>query len=106
MRQELAFPGVAQVALPQKERQELQSGTLSQEYWYLANSMAGAASSPQRFLKLVRQHWSIENSQHQVKGRSWGEDQHTLTRSGLGEVFATLVNLSLAETSIKATSLE
>ena len=40
-------------------------------------------------LKLFRDHWSIENSQHHVKDRSWDEDIH---RPGLGEAFATLVN--------------
>jgi hypothetical protein len=50
-------------------------------------------------LQLFRNHWSIEwsieNSQHQVKDRSWDEDHHLLRRPGLGEVFATLVNVSL-----------
>ncbi len=30
-----------------------------------------------------------------MKDRSWDEDVHTLRRTGLGEVFATLVNVSL-----------
>ena len=46
-------------------------------------------------LRLFRDHWSIENSQHHVKDRSWDEDIHTLRRPGLGEVFATLVNVGL-----------
>ena len=46
-------------------------------------------------LRLFRSHWSIENNLHHVKDRSWDEDRHTLRRPGLGEVFATLVNVSL-----------
>ena len=40
-------------------------------------------------------HWSVENSLHHVKDRSWDEDVHTLRRPGLGEVYATLVNTAL-----------
>ena len=47
-------------------------------------------------LRLFRSHWSIENNLHHVKDRSWDEDRHTLRRPGLGEVFATLVNVSLS----------
>ena len=41
---------------------------------------------------MFRNHWSVENSLHHVKDRSWDEDVHTLRRPGMGEVYATLVN--------------
>ena len=44
---------------------------------------------------MFRNHWSVENSLHHVKDRSWDEDVHTLRRPGLGEAFATLVNTGL-----------
>ena len=44
---------------------------------------------------MFRNHWSVENSLHHVKDRSWDEDVHTLRRPGLGEIFATLVNTGL-----------
>ena len=44
---------------------------------------------------MFRNHWSVENSLHHVKDRSWDEDVHTLRRPGLGEVYATLVNTGL-----------
>ena len=37
--------------------------------------------------------WSVENSLHHVKDRTWDEDVQTLHhRPGLGQVYATLVN--------------
>ena len=65
------------------------------ENWYLLTGLPPERCRPDRLLRLFRNHWSIENSLHHVKDRSWDEDRHTLRRPGLGEVFATLVNASL-----------
>ena len=46
-------------------------------------------------LQVFRNHWSVENSLHYVKDRSWDEDVPTLRRPELGEVYATLVNTGL-----------
>lgn len=83
------------MALLEKERVNLTTGAVSWEQWYLLTSLGPDRCPPQRLLQLFREHWSIENSQHHVKDRSWDEDRHTLRRPGLGEVFATLVNVSL-----------
>lgn len=95
MAQELHFPGVKQVALLEKERTTLATGAVSKERWYIVTSLAPEQCNPKGLLRLFRDHWSIENSQHHVKDRSWDEDHHTLRRPGLGEVFATLINISL-----------
>lgn len=79
----------------EKERIEIATGEVSKEHWYLLTSRSPRQCSPKGLLQLFRNHWSIENSQHHVKDRSWDEDHHTLRRPGLGEVFATLVNVSL-----------
>ena len=50
---------------------------------------------PRQLLKLFRNHWSVENSLHHVKDRSWDEDVPTLRRPGLGDVYATLLNTGL-----------
>jgi predicted transposase YbfD/YdcC len=93
--QELGFPGVQQVGLLEKERITIATGEVSQEHWYVLSSLSPAQCSAKRLLQLCRGHWSIENSQHHVKDRSWDEDRHMLRRPGLGEVFAILVNASL-----------
>lgn len=85
----------------EKERVNLTTGAVSQEQWYLLTSLSPAQCSPKGLLQLFREHWSIENSQHHVKDRSWDEDRHTLRRPGLGEVFATLVNASLNALRLK-----
>ena len=79
----------------EKVRVEIATGEVSAERWYLLTSLRPGQGSPGELLRLFRDHWSIENSQHHVKDRSWDEDIHTLRRPGLGEVFATLVNVVL-----------
>ena len=71
------------------------TGPSSIKGWPLLTSRPPERRGPAQLLRLFRQHWSIENSLHQVKDRSWDEDRHTLRRPGLGEVFAALVNVSL-----------
>ena len=68
---------------------------MSTESCYLLTSLPPERCGPGELLSLFRSHWSVENSLHHVKDRSWDEDRHTLRRPGLGEVFATLVNVSL-----------
>jgi hypothetical protein len=86
---------VKQVGLVEKERIEIATGEVAKEHWYLLTSRSPRQCNPKGLLQLFRNHWSIENSQHHVKDRSWDEDHHMLRRPGLGEVFATLVNVSL-----------
>jgi len=86
---------VKQVGLVEKERIEIATGEVAKEHWYLLTSRSPRQCSPKVLLQLFRNHWSIENSQHHVKDRSWDEDHHLLRRPGLGEVFAILVNVSL-----------
>ena len=79
----------------EKVRLEIATGEVSKERWYVLTSQPPGQGSPEELLRLFRSHWSIENSHHHVKDRSWDEDVHTLRRPGLGEVFATLVNTGL-----------
>ena len=95
IRDELGFPGARQGAMMEKERVDIATGEVSRELWYLLTSRSCRRCGPKELLKLFRQHWSVENSLHHVKDRSWDEDVHTLRRPGLGEVFATLVNTGL-----------
>ena len=96
LREELGFPGARQAAVVvEKTDLTIATGELAQERWYLLTSLSPGRCSPADLLSLFRGHWSIENSRHHVKDRSWDEDRHTLRRPGLGEVFAILVNVSL-----------
>lgn len=95
VREELGFPGAKQEAMVEKEMVDIATGEVERERWYLLTSLSSRQCGPPELLHLFRSHWSIENSHHHVKDRSWGEDVHTLRRPGLGEVFATLVNTGL-----------
>ena len=79
----------------EKVRVEIATGEASKERWYLLSSPHPGRCGPGELLRLFRNHWSVENSLHHVKDSSWDKDRHTLHRPGLGEVFATLVNVSL-----------
>ena len=95
IREELGYPGARQGAMVEKQKVDITTGEVSRELWYLLTSLSSGQCGPRGLLKLFRDHWSIENSQHHVKDRSWDEDIHTLRRPGLGEAFATLVNTAL-----------
>ena len=79
----------------EKVKVDIATGEVSRERWHLLTSLRSGQAGPRELLRLFRDHWSIENSLHHVKDRSWDEDIHTLRRPGLGVVFATLVNTGL-----------
>ena len=95
IRDELGFPGARQGALVEKESVDIAAGEVSRWRWYLLTSLNSRQCQPKELLRLFRNHWSVENSLHHVKDRSWDEDVHTLRRPGLGGIFATLVNTGL-----------
>ena len=95
IREELGFPGARQGVILEKERVDIATGEVSREHWYLLTSLNSRRWPPKELLRVIRNHWSIENSLHHVKDRSWDEDVHTLRRPGLGEVYASLVNTAL-----------
>ena len=95
IRDELGFPGARQGAMVEKEAVDIATGEVSRERWYLLTSLSSRRCGPKELLRGFRNHWSIENSPHHVKDRGWDEDVHTLSRPGLGEVYATLVNTAL-----------
>ena len=71
----------------EKERLEIATGEVSRERWYLLTGLSSQRCAPKELLRVIRNHWSVENSLHHVKDRSWDEDVHTLRRPGLGEVY-------------------
>jgi predicted transposase YbfD/YdcC len=95
IRDELGFPGARQGVMVEKEAVDIAAGEVSRERWYPLTSLSSRRCGPKELLRGFRNHWSVENSLHHVKDRSWDEDVHTLRRPGLGEVYATLVNTAL-----------
>ena len=80
----------------EKERVDIATGEVSREHWHLLGSLSAQRCGPKELLRVFRSHWRVENSLHHAKDRSWDEGVHTLRRPGLGEVYATLVNIALS----------
>ena len=62
----------------EKETVDIATGEVSRQRWYLLTSLGSRQCQPKELLRLFRNHWSVENSLHHVKDRSWDEDVHTL----------------------------
>jgi predicted transposase YbfD/YdcC len=62
---------------------------------YLIASLSGDEVSPERLMKLVRGHWSVENGLHFLKDRWWDEDRQWSRRPGLAERLAALRDAAL-----------
>ena len=65
-----------------RETVDVAAGEVPREGWYLLTSMSSRQCGPVDLLRLIRNHWSTENSLHHVKDRSWNEDIHTLRQEG------------------------
>ena len=71
IREELGFPGARQGAMVEKVRMDIATGEVSRERWYMLTCLSSRQCGSRELLRLFRNHWSIENSQHHVKDRSW-----------------------------------
>lgn len=79
------------------DRQTRESdGTVASQTRYFATSLDPAAVSAAGLLRLIRGHWSVENSLHFEKDRWWDEDRHVCRRPGLGERFTTLLSAAVS----------
>ncbi|MEI6588274.1 MAG: hypothetical protein WCO05_05000 [Candidatus Moraniibacteriota bacterium] len=94
VREDLAFPGVKQVAKIRKTISR-KGKIITIEDWYGLTSCSRATLPPLAFLKTVRGHWSVENSLHHVKDRSWLEDKIYSKNTEPGLTLGILRNLSL-----------
>ena len=78
-----------------KETVYVAAGEVPRERWYLLTSMSSRQCGPEDLLRLVRNYWSIENSLHHVKDRSWDEAMHTLSLPHAGHYCLALWTSSL-----------
>ena len=66
----------------EKESVDIATGQVSRERWYLLTSLSPRQCGTRELLRVFCNHWSVENSLHHVKDRSWDEDVHTLRLEG------------------------
>jgi len=89
------WPLVQQVAELTRTVTVRATGKTSQEIVYLITPLTPSEASPRRLLELVRGHWSIENSSHDVRDVTFGEDRSRLRSGSAPQIFAALGNLTL-----------
>ena len=87
----LAWPGLAQVARIERRREIARKA--STEIVYLITSLPPETASPQRLLRLARDHWGIENRLHYVRDVAFAEDRCRV-RAG-ARPLASLRNLAI-----------
>lgn len=74
----LGLAGARQVIRIERVRQTVRKGKtikIEKETAYAVTSLAPAQASPKRLLKLLRDHWTIENGQHHRRDRTQDEDR-------------------------------
>jgi hypothetical protein len=88
----LAWPGLAQVA--RVERRRWIKGRESVELAYLITSLPADEAAPEQLLRLIRDHWAIENRLHYVRDVTFLEDRCRI-RAGARPI-AALRNLAIS----------
>ena len=95
----LAWPGLAQVARLERTREIARKASTeiarktSTEIVYLITSLPPETASPERLLRLARDHWGIENKLHYVRDVAFAEDRCRV-RAG-ARPLASLRNLAI-----------
>ena len=79
----LNFPGVGQVFMIERSRQDKKTGEIGTEIAYGLTSHTPDSANAQSLLALNRGHWCIENSSHHCLDWTWDEDRSRI-RTGFG----------------------
>lgn len=91
----MTFPGLRVVVRVDRETRGA-DGTRTSETRYFATRLDPAAVPAAEILRLVRGHWSVENSPHFEEDRWWDEDRHVCRRPGLAERFTTPLSAAVS----------
>jgi len=86
------WPGLAQVG--HLIRTVTEQGTTRQETVYVITSLKRAVAGPRRLLALIRAYWRSENSRHDVRDVTFGEDASRLRTGTSPQIMAALRNLA------------
>lgn len=96
LREDLAWPGAAQVYRLERTARELVSGKTRQEVVYGLTSLTAQEASPTRLLGLIRTQWAIESELHYRRDVTFREDATRATHRPFAHVLAILNNFVLA----------
>lgn len=84
------WPGVHQVFRIERQITRIKTGEARTEVVYGITSLSPERAPPDQLLRLVRDHWRIENRSHWVRDVSFAEDQSLVRMGAIPHVMATL----------------
>ena len=88
-------PGMAQVVHLERHVTLQKSGEQRHEVVYGVTSLGPDRAGPERLLRLVRQHWSIENKSHWVRDVTFDEDRSQVRCGSIPQVMAAFRNTAM-----------
>ncbi len=91
----LPWPGLQQVFRIERSIKLKKSGQVRHEVVYGMTSLTPEQAPPARLLRLIRQHWHIENRLHWVRDVTFDEDRSQVRSDSIPQVMAALRNLSI-----------
>jgi predicted transposase YbfD/YdcC len=86
------WPGLAQVFQVQRRVTVKKSGVQREEVVYGVTSLSPDRAGPEGLLRLVRQHWQIENTVHWVRDVTFDEDRSQVRCGSIPQVMAAFRN--------------
>jgi predicted transposase YbfD/YdcC len=91
----LRWPGLQQVFRLQRTVTIKKTGTQRHEVVYGMTSLAAHQADAARLLRLVRQHWQIENQSHWVRDVTFDEDRSQVRCGAIPQVMAAVRNVAI-----------
>jgi hypothetical protein len=88
----LDWPGAQQVFRVERRVVTKRTGELRRETVYGVTSLPPTRITAAQLLRVLRQHWHIENRSHWVRDVSFGEDASRVRSDSLPQVMAALRN--------------
>lgn len=91
----LRWPGLQQVFRLERTVTSKKTGQQRHEVVYGITSLAPAKADAVRLLRLIRQHWRIENQSHWVRDVTFDEDRSQVRRGTIPQMMAALRNVAI-----------
>lgn len=89
------WPGLQQVFRIERQITTIKSGAVRTEVVYGITSLPSERATAAHLLRLVRDHWSIENRSHWVRDVMFAEDASLVRRGSIPHVMATFRNTAI-----------
>jgi len=86
------WPGLQQVLKIERTVIEKKSGKVRQEVVYGVTSLKSEQASAEQLLKMMRQHWHIENKSHWVRDVTFDEDRSQVRCGSIPQIMAAMRN--------------